>query len=131
MKRLFIVIGVSLAILVATITVLYGWIGHGVKKNIEIAQSKYPGDAEDALISYLQDQTNSPRDRTHIAIWTLGQIDSKKALPILHELYKNDPKGKTCLNHHDSLLCQYEIHKAINSIEKWKPMGYGYLKSRN
>ncbi len=92
-------------------------IGHEIKENINIARKQYPGKAEDALIAYLSDSTNSPRERTEIAIWTLGQIRSEKAFPVLKELYKNDPEGQTCRGRHNSELCQYEIHKAIVSIE--------------
>ena len=129
MRRLIIIIAVSMTAILGTMTSVYLWIGESVQNNIEIAQSKYPGNAEDALMSFLQDENNSPDDRTHIAIWTLGQIDSKKALPILKSLYKDDPEGKSCFDHHDTQLCQYEIHKAIRSIEKWRPLTYARLKS--
>jgi len=90
-------------------------IGNGIKENISIAKKEYPGKAEDALLAYLADSTKSPQDRTKIAVWTLGQIRSGKALPVLNSLYKNDPEGMTC--RHNSEICQYEIHKAIVSIE--------------
>ncbi len=54
------------------------------------------GTAEDALIACMMDENISPEGRTQEAIWTLGQIRSKKALPLLKELYRDDPKGKTC-----------------------------------
>jgi hypothetical protein len=57
-----------------------------------------------------------------LAIYTLGQINSKKALPILKGLYKNDPKGKTCHGKHDSVLCQKGIHTAIETIELDDPL---------
>ena len=91
------------------------WIRSDVRKNISIAQEKYPGTAEEALISFLQDEKNSPTDRTHIAIWTLGMLKSEKALPILRSYYKGDPKGETC--QHDRMICQYGLHKAIKQIE--------------
>jgi hypothetical protein len=89
-----------------------------VKSNIELAKAQYPGIAEDALIAFLTDTNQTVNNRTHIAIWTLGQIRSEKALPLLKALYKDDPKGETCFGRHDSLLCQYEIYKAIQAIEK-------------
>lgn len=93
------------------------WIGNGIKENIRIAQLEHPGKADDALLEYLADTTKSPMDRTNIAIWTLGQIRSRKALPVLKSLYRNDPEGHICRGHHNSELCQYELHKAIVSIE--------------
>ena len=102
---------------------LYFWSESSVRENISTAKSKYPGNAEEALIALLLDSTNSPHDRTHIAIWTLGQIQSEKAVPVLEQLYKNDPEGKTCKGHHDEMLCQYEIYKALNATEaNWLPL---------
>ena len=124
MKRILIILGAGIVIaFICFVLVVNLWIGYTVKENIEIAKNKYPGTAEDALIAYLLDATNSPRDRTHIAIWTLGQIQSEKAIPVLNELYKNDPEGKTCSGKHDSVLCQYEIYKALNAeTENWWPL---------
>jgi hypothetical protein len=116
MKRMNLIVGVSIIILLFTgFIAAYIWIDMDVKKNIRTAKEKYPGIAEDALIAYLLDTTNSPENRSKIAIWTLGQIQSEKAIPILNELYMNDPKGKTCKGKHDSVLCQYEIYKALKS----------------
>jgi hypothetical protein len=38
------------------------------KENIALVRQQYPGSAEDALIAYLTDTSNSPENRTHIAI---------------------------------------------------------------
>ena len=118
MKRVIIITGASLAFLtVCAFTVIMILINHGVKERISIAQEKYPGNTEDALLAFLDDTANSPWERTDVAIWTLGQIQSQKALPVLKELYNSDPDGKTCHGRHDSVLCQYEIFKAIRAIE--------------
>ena len=121
MKRILIKIGILLTfILFCFILAIRIWIGHDIKGNIALAKTLYPGKAEDALIAFLMDTNNSPNDRSQVAIWTLGQIRSKKAFPVLTELYKDDPEGKTCKGHHNSVLCQYEIHKAMVSIEhRW------------
>jgi hypothetical protein len=107
-RKLIILIASLLTLLILGFLAIYIWIDFDVKKNINNAKEKYPGTAEDALIAYLLDTTNSPQDRSGVAIWTLGQIHSKKVLPILKGLYKNDPEGKTCHGKHDSVLCQYE-----------------------
>lgn len=121
MKRVLFIIGISLTIIFLSLFLAMRiWCGHGVKERINIAKQQYSGTAEDALIAYLSDTTHTPHDRTDVAIWTLGQVRSKKGLPVLKGLYKNDPQGKTCKYHHDTVLCQYEIHKAIVSIEsRW------------
>lgn len=111
----------------AGFTGLYSWGEYGIRQNIRIVKEKYGGKAEDALITYLLDESNSPRDRTHIAINTLGQIKSGKAIPILKQLYKNDPEGKTCKGRHNEVLCQYEIYKALHAAEvNWLPL-HGHL----
>lgn len=109
LKRTIFLTGTILVLLVTGIFVTFRiMIGNGIKINISIAKKEYPGKAEDALLAYLADSTKSPHERTEIAVWTLGQIRSRKALPVLKSLYKNN-KGKT--------FSQYEIHKAIVSIE--------------
>lgn len=124
MKKKLIILCLSiLALLFTGFIAMYIWIDLDVKKNISIAKERYPGNAEDALIAYLLDTINAPRDRTSIAIYTLGQINSQKALPVLKDLYKNDPEGKTCFGRHDNVLCQYEIYKAMNAQESnWWPL---------
>jgi hypothetical protein len=126
MKRKLVILSASLlTLLILGFLAIWIWIDFDVKKNINIAKEKYPGTAEDALIAYLLDPTNSPNDRSSVAIWTLGQIHSEKALPILKELYKNDPEGKTCHGKHEYVLCQYEIYKAIKAEESnWWPLHY-------
>ena len=124
MKRAIIIVAASLIVVfIGGVTIMMLSINHGIKERIGIAQEKYQGNAEDALIAYLSDTTNSPQDRSDVAIWTLGQIQSRKALPILKEMYNSDPEGKTCHGRHDSVLCQYGIYKAIRAIESnWWPL---------
>ncbi|HLN56881.1 MAG TPA: HEAT repeat domain-containing protein [Bacteroidales bacterium] len=92
-------------------------IEESIVKNINIAREKYPGKAEDALIAFMQDTTNSYHDRSHVAIWTLGQIKSQKALPLIKELYT----GEYCKGRHDRVICQSVVQNAIKAIESdWK-----------
>jgi len=129
MKKFLIIAGSSVtALFLIGIAVLYFWIRSDVSKNIELAQKKYPGNAEAALISYMMDESNSFNDRTHKAIWTLGMMKSERALPFLKSLYKNDPEGKTCYKDHSSMLCQYELYKAISKIETGKLFTYEKYK---
>lgn len=105
-KRPVFTAGIIVALLfTGTFEVFRILIGNGIRENISIAKNEYPGKAEDALLAYLADSTKSVQDRTKIAVWTLGQIRSEKALPVLQRLYNN------------SDLNQYEVHKAIVSIE--------------
>jgi hypothetical protein len=115
--KISLIVGIPLTVLLAWSFAINGWIRHDVKKNIIIAQQKYTGTAEESLISFLRDESNSFHDRTHIAIWTLGMLKSGKALPVLKGYYKDDPKGLACHGKHDQMLCQYGLHKAIVQIE--------------
>ena len=122
-RKIFILSSSLLGLLILGFIAVYIWIDIDVKKNIKTANEIYSGKAEDALIAYLLDTTNTPQDRTRVAIWTLGQIQSKKAIPVLEDLYKNDPEGKTCYGKHGSVLCQYEIYKALNASKaNWWPL---------
>lgn len=129
--RRIIIISGSVVLLVVTPVFLWSYfqIRQTVKENIALAKSKYPGTAEDALIAFLLDPANSFPDRTHIAVWTLGQIKSRKAVPILKQLYQNDPEGKTCYGRHDYVLCQHEIYKALHAAKvNWMPLHPGLNK---
>jgi hypothetical protein len=117
MKKVFVVFVALCALFFCSLLGLWLWIDRDVKKNITIAREIHPGTPEDALIAYLQDSTISPQIRTKVAVWTLGQIKSQKALPVLKGLYKNDPEGKTCHGRHNIVICQYGLYKAIKSIE--------------
>jgi hypothetical protein len=109
-------------------TAVYSWNGMTIRMHIKTAREAYPGNAEEALIAMLRDTARSTYVRTHTAIWTLGQIRSEKAMPLLQELFLDDPDGTTCYGKHDSLLCQYEIHKAIRSIEHQRLFAHGHLR---
>lgn len=124
MRRIIIFIGAILVFIsICTVIIIMVSVNLGVKERISISQETYQGTPEEALIAYLLDTTNSSRDRTDVAIWTLGQIQSQKALPILKELYNDDTEGKTCHGRHDSVLCQYGVYKAIRAIESnWWPL---------
>ena len=124
MKRILTILSLILvALILSGFIAIYFWIDSDVKKNIATAKEKYPSKAEDALIAYLLDTTNTPQDRSHIAVWTLGQIKSEKAIPVLTTLYKTDPEGKTCKGSHSYVLCQYEIYKALNASQSnWWPL---------
>ena len=129
MKKIPFFIGFGIILLVVTTIGLHCWIGNDVKKNIHLATNMYEGTAEQALIAFLEDERNAIQDRTHKAVWTLGQIRSEAALPILYSYYKDDPEGKTCYNKHRDTICQYEIYKAIQNIENGKLFSHARLKN--
>jgi len=78
----------------------------GVKQISAEATQQYPGDRVEALIAYVKSEDHSLRKR-NLAVWALGQIGDKRALPMLTASYTGGPCN------HDSLLCQHELQKAI------------------
>ncbi|MGE5406266.1 MAG: HEAT repeat domain-containing protein [Methanosarcina sp.] len=119
LKRTAILTGSTLLILLLTgVISMLIMIGDGIKERIKIAKTEHPGKAEDALLAYLSDSTKTFNERSDVAVWTLGQIKSRKALPVLKSLYKNNPNYQC---NHRTELCQYGIYKAIISIERgWR-----------
>ena len=129
LKRNLVSAGLFLMVLIFSgLMGISAWICKDCKENIQKVQAIYSGSAEEALITFLEDPKNSTYDRTHLAIWTLGQIRSEKALPLLKNLYQNDPEGALCYGLHNSMLCQREIFKAIQAIENWSPFTHQRLK---
>ena len=103
-------IGISIVtfMFVATCTL----IGLSVSQKCEVAQDKYAGDCVEALIAYLDDETNSYKSRNS-AIWALGQLGDNRALPALRKLYvgKIPPREPA-----DKMISQYSLKKAISLI---------------
>jgi|EPASupsiteSAE347_1022098.scaffolds.fasta_scaffold13669_4 hypothetical protein len=88
------------------------WIGYDVKENCNIAKSKYEGDCVEALSQFVEDENNPFRLRNS-AIWSLGQLGDKKALPALEKIYTGIIPNREPL---DLGISQYELKKAINLV---------------
>lgn len=75
MKRVLLIIGISLTVIFLSLFLAMRiWCGNGVKERIRNAKQQYSCTAEEALIAYLSDSNHTPRDRSDVAIWTLGHI---------------------------------------------------------
>jgi hypothetical protein len=98
----------------AFLFIFYLWaclsIRSGVKKISAEATQQYPGDRVEALISYVKSENHSLRQR-NLAVWALGQIGDKRALPVLNQFYTGGPCD------HNHYLCQGELQKAIKLCE--------------
>lgn len=88
-------------------------IGSSVEDTCETAIKKYQGDCTKALTQTLKDEKNSYRERNS-AIWALGQLGNKKALPVLQNYYTGKIPEKEPL---DQTISQYELKKAIKLLE--------------
>ncbi|MEJ2705612.1 MAG: hypothetical protein P8Z79_24500 [Sedimentisphaerales bacterium] len=78
----------------------------GVKEISAEAVRQYPGDRVEALTAYVDSEDHSLRKRNR-AVWALGQIGDKRALPVLEKYYTGGPCD------HENSLCQGELAKAI------------------
>lgn len=57
-------------------------IGSNLRQFSRNAQSQFPGNRVEALISLVKCQSCNRRDRDN-AVWALGQLDDQRALPVL------------------------------------------------
>ena len=88
----------------------------GVKTTCLRAKAAHPGDCMSALTAYIQSDTHTFRERNK-ALWALGQLADKKALPFLQELEASYAMVNKC--DHNTQVCPDEIYKAI----KWSKKG--------
>ena len=86
-------------------------IGGGIHSYSQRAQSMFPGERVEALIAMVDHRDCSLKDRNH-AVWALGQLAEKRALPVLQKYYT----GAKC--DHERFICQYELRKALNLAAK-------------
>jgi hypothetical protein len=81
-----------------------------VKQVTKAAQSKFPGDSVQALITYLQSDDVSFENKNK-AVWALGQIADPRALQPLRDLCTSVKCQKPCSK--KNKICQYELEKAM------------------
>ena len=108
------VIGIGIIFFLLTFFVSAILIGDGVKNRCKIAQEKYEGDCVDVLMKLIEDETIDYREKNS-AVWALGQLGDKRALPFLQKYYTGyDDKNRT---KRDKTLSQYELYKAIKLLK--------------
>jgi hypothetical protein len=103
-------VGVSIFLLLVVVT--FSWIGYEVKQQCKDAEREYGKDCVASLMALLDDEKKSFRDRNS-AIWALGQMGDKKALPTLQSYYTGDIPNREPL---DKTISQYELKKAIGLV---------------
>ena len=104
------VLGIVAGILVVLYLGASLMIGLGINRTSRSAMAQFDGDRIEALTALVDCQDCRLDDRD-MAVWALGQLRDKRALPILYE-YRT---GKSC--DHSRQICQYEISKAIRWTE--------------
>lgn len=78
-----------------------------VQETCKAAVSIYPGDKIQALINVSKNQSTCTKDKSR-ALWALGQLGDKKALPYLFENFDGIEETD---------LCIYEAQFAIEKIK--------------
>jgi len=106
---------VVFAACVVVIVLFSLWVELHVKKMCGMATRKYPGDKVQALMKFVETEeygyrADLYRANNH-AIWALGQLGDKRALPFLKSLLTGEPCD------HETNLCQGEIKEAIQKLE--------------
>ena len=81
--RVFVILVIVLFAIVSIAELL---IGSGVRANSQTAQAHFPGKRVEALIAMVECESCNMQDRNH-AVWTLGQLDDPRALPVLQKYY--------------------------------------------
>lgn len=106
---------IVLLVCVVGILVLSLSIELGVKKTCGMATQAHPGDKVEALMESVKaDEYGYDAHRYRVnnhALWALGQLGDKRALPFLRNLATGEPCD------HETNLCQGEIKKAIRKLE--------------
>jgi len=108
---------IVMIMLVSLACILIGGVGLGaalvhIRRSVnhfcEIARQWHPnaGDDVSALIEYMNSEEHSLSERNK-AVWTLGRLRAKAALPSLQAAYTGQP----C--EHEKCLCQRELQRAI------------------
>jgi hypothetical protein len=109
-RRLFFIGAVGMSIFLLFVVIGITWIGFDVQNRCQEAKREYGGDCTTALISLLNDENRGFAPRNY-AIWALGQLGDKRALPVLQSYYTgNIPPREP----YRQGLSQYELKKAIN-----------------
>jgi hypothetical protein len=104
-----IAVAASAAVLVAFVAVCLV-IGRQVDAAVTRAQKAHPVDGVSALILVVESR-DTPVPERNRAIWALGQLGARAALPVLRSLSGRDECS------HGTAVCQREVRKAIALCE--------------
>ncbi len=94
----------------AALVAASAYIRSEVRASGKWAQQHHPGEAVGALVACLEDSTLNLKERNR-AIWALGQLGDRRALPALRQHHTGQPCD------HAQALCQHELDKAIRLID--------------
>ena len=124
-RRILVVMALFVGLAAIVLSLVLLGIRQGVRGFTAIAQEAHPhpGDDVAALLAFIDSPDHAVAGRNR-AVWALGRLRDPRALPRLQALYTGEPCD------HDSLLCQWELVKAIRMCggeptPEWKGHRWG------
>jgi len=112
LQKLAYVSAVGAGIFLLFFIIICAWIGYEVKDLCQEAKREYSGECVESLTYLLGDESKGFRERND-AVWTLGQLGDRRALPVLQSYYTGVIPEREPL---DKSISQYELKKAINLV---------------
>jgi hypothetical protein len=113
--------GSALIVLAAVVIIGAGAFAYSVREIFssvqdisKAAKQRYDGDTVEALMALIESRDASFREKNG-AIWALGQIGDKRALPLLERLDTDDLQPRPY--DPDQYIVQYSVEKAIRQIQ--------------
>lgn len=101
------VVTICLALLFAGIKI---WINYDANSFANDAVAVFQKDKIESLVALIDSDNYSLKEKNK-AVWAFGILKDERALTKLESLYT----GEDC--NHETLICQYEVKKAIAKIE--------------
>lgn len=123
-KKIFLISFFAVLIFGITVIIYSFWVIYQDTKTLCLkAQEEYKENCVNSLIKLVQSENKTFKEKNS-AIWALGQMADKKALPFLYELDKSLPEQEKC--GFDDYLCKYEVQKAIKWCERGNVTNWMY-----
>jgi len=95
-KRIFLILaGLMVFAFFALVAFSFFVIHKSVRSNCIKAKNEFGGDCIDSLIALVKSEKFKTREKNS-AIWALGQLADKRALPLLYELEQSLPEQEKC-----------------------------------
>lgn len=111
-QKIFYFLTICISVFILFFVISYSWIGFEVKNQCQITINKYGKDCVKSLIMTLDNNNEAFKTRND-AVWALGQMGDKRALPILKKYYSGKIPNRESLN---KTISQYELKKAIKLV---------------
>jgi len=91
------------------------WISSDVRAACHEARQEFEGDCVEALVAYASSDQHTFEERNS-AIWALGEIGDKRAVPALQRMLSTETLCPSPCNV-STCMCQYSVEKAIKLCE--------------